>query len=172
MATTSPYSGREHHHAERLSVCSGLPRATIEQTTGIHLNTLSRWAKRRTGPNAVTRHAFGAQRTLPGAVGQFRTTNGCLVLARGKAQPVRGFRDGENRPDEIYLDDYEAPKRAKNPTLVEADNTRIKSAYYPALKEGDSLIKLTAALRGKAHTLPPQGPFGTNIHDFGPGRGF
>ena len=45
MATTSPYSGRERHHAERLSVCSGLTRAKIEQTTGIHLNTLSRWAK-------------------------------------------------------------------------------------------------------------------------------
>ena len=47
-------------------------------------------------------------------------------------------------------------------------NPRIIRLY----KEGGSLIKLTAALRGKAHTLPPQGPFGRNIHDFGPGRGF
>ena len=45
MATTSPYSGRERHHAESLSVCSGLTRAKIEQTNGIPLNTLSRWAK-------------------------------------------------------------------------------------------------------------------------------
>ncbi len=29
---------------------------------------------------------------------------------------------------------------AKNPTLVEADFTRIKSEYYPALREGGGLI--------------------------------
>ena len=45
MSTTAPYSGRERHHAESLYVCSGLTLAKIEQTTGIHLNTLSRWAK-------------------------------------------------------------------------------------------------------------------------------
>ncbi len=57
--------------------------------------------------NKRIQHDFGTQRTMTWAVGQFRTKNGCLVLARGKAQP-----------------------------------------------------------------LPPQGPFGTNLHDFGPGRGF
>ncbi len=55
MASLSPSSGRARHHAERLSVCAGLPRA-------------------------------------------------------------------------------------KNPRLVEQDFTRIKSEYYPALREGGSLI--------------------------------
>ncbi len=107
MATTSPYSGRERHHAERLSVCSGLTLAKIEQTTGIPLNTLSRWAKAEDW--AQRRDTYRAHAKM-------------------------------NHLDEIYLDDYETPKRAKNPTPVEQDFKRIKSEYYPALREGGSLI--------------------------------
>ncbi len=163
MATTSPYSGRERHHAERLSGCSGLTRAKIEQTTGIPLNTLSRWAKaedwaqRRdtyralalSVPEIMQAHALkmqawaedekekaGTPRELNASVESGNKAMYALCLAD---QAYRAHAK-MNHLDEIYLDDYETPKWAKTPTLVEQDFTRIQAAYYPALREGGSRI--------------------------------
>ena len=161
MATTSPYSGRERHHAERLSVCSGLTRAKIEQTTGIHLNTLSRWAKaedwaqRRdtyralalSVPEIMQAHALKMQAwaeeekaTTPRELNASVESGNKAMYALCLADQAYRAHAKMNHLDEIYLDDYETPKWAKNPTLVEQDFTRIKSEYYPALREGGSLI--------------------------------
>ena len=93
---------------------------------------------------------FGEQTAKPWGRGEFRTSGGVFVWARGKAQAARGVKDEEGvRINHAILDDFEGEERSQNPDLVEDDYDTAMSGIYPAMAEGEGEFRLFLVLNNK-----------------------
>lgn len=70
------------------------------------------------------------------ADGQFKTTNGVLILARGRGAGIRGVSNGEIRPDLVIIDDLEDDEQAANPRRVKKALTYVRRTVIPAMAAG------------------------------------
>ena len=90
--------------------------------------------------NARLKADFGELQGDQWTADLFRLTTGAAFMARGRAQAVRGVREGAWRPTLIILDDYDTDARAQNPDLVRQDYDLIKKSFYPALDRTGTLM--------------------------------
>jgi predicted phage terminase large subunit-like protein len=84
------------------------------------------------------------------AVDDFVTTNDVRVKARGRGQRLRGLKHKQWRPDLIILDDLENDINVRNPEIVQQILDWVKSAVYPSLDAGGSLLIIGTILRWKS----------------------
>ena len=84
------------------------------------------------------------------AVDDFVTLNDIRVKSRGRGQRLRGLKHKQWRPDLIILDDLENDVNVRNPEIVQQILDWVKSAVYPALDAGGSLLIIGTILRWKS----------------------
>lgn len=84
------------------------------------------------------------------AVDDFVTLNDIRVKSRGRGQRLRGLKHKQYRPDLILLDDLENDVNVRNPEIVQQILDWVKSAVYPALDAGGSLLIIGTILRWKS----------------------
>lgn len=85
-----------------------------------------------------------------GEEGDF-TAGKTRILARGRKQAVRGFRNRQHRPDLIILDDIEKDEEASSPKVVKGILNLILSGLVPSLdpKRG-RLVMIGTLLRARS----------------------
>lgn len=85
-----------------------------------------------------------------GEAGDF-TAGKTRILARGRKQAVRGFRNRQHRPDLIILDDIEKDEEASSPKVVKGILNVILSGLVPSLdpKTG-RLVMIGTLLRARS----------------------
>ncbi len=81
------------------------------------------------------------------AVDDFVTANDIRVKARGRGQRLRGLKHKQWRPDLVILDDLENDINVRNPGIVQQILDWVKSAVYPSLDAGGSLLIIGTILR-------------------------
>ena len=81
------------------------------------------------------------------AVDDFVTANDIRVKARGRGQRLRGLKHKQWRPDLVILDDLENDLNVRNPEIVKQILDWVKSAVYPSLDAGGSLLIIGTILR-------------------------
>ena len=81
------------------------------------------------------------------AVDDFVTANDIRVKARGRGQRLRGLKHKQWRPDLVILDDLENDINVRNPGIVHQILDWVKSAVYPSLDAGGSLLIIGTILR-------------------------
>ena len=84
------------------------------------------------------------------AVDDFVTLNDIRVKARGRGQRLRGLKHKQYRPDLVILDDLENDINVRNPEIVQEILHWVKSAVYPALDAGGSLMIIGTILRWRS----------------------
>lgn len=75
---------------------------------------------------------------------EFTTTTGVTVLARGADQQIRGFKEGESRPDIYLCDDFEDPKEARSETGREQRKDTFWADIYNSQAFGVSRFRYLA----------------------------
>ena len=83
-------------------------------------------------------------------VDDFVTLNDIRVKARGRGQRLRGLKHKQCRPDLVILDDLENDTNVRNPELVESILDWVKSAVYPSLDAGGTLMIIGTILRWRS----------------------
>jgi predicted phage terminase large subunit-like protein len=83
-------------------------------------------------------------------VDDFVTLNDIRVKARGRGQRLRGLKHKQCRPDLVILDDLENDTNVRNPEIVESILDWVKSAVYPSLDAGGSLMIIGTILRWRS----------------------
>ena len=83
-------------------------------------------------------------------VADFITLNDIRVKARGRGQRLRGLKHKQWRPDLIILDDLENDTNVRNPEIVESILDWVKSAVYPSLDAGGTLMIIGTILRWRS----------------------
>ena len=81
------------------------------------------------------------------AVDDFVTANDIRVKARGRGQRLRGLKHKQWRPDLAILDDLENDINVRNSEIVKQILDWVKSAVYPSLDAGGSLLIIGTILR-------------------------
>lgn len=81
------------------------------------------------------------------AVDDFVTANDIRVKARGRGQRLRGLKHKQWRPDLVILDDLENDINVRNSEIVKQILDWVKSAVYPSLDAGGSLLIIGTILR-------------------------
>jgi predicted phage terminase large subunit-like protein len=84
------------------------------------------------------------------SVDDFVTLNDIRVKARGRGQRLRGLKHKQCRPDLIILDDLENDTNVRNPEIVGAILDWVKSAVYPSLDAGGTLMIIGTILRWRS----------------------
>ena len=84
------------------------------------------------------------------AVDDFITLNDIRVKARGRGQRLRGLKHRQWRPDLVILDDLENDINVRNPEIVQQILDWVKSAVYPSLDAGGSLMIIGTILRWRS----------------------
>ena len=84
------------------------------------------------------------------AVDDFVTSNDIRVKSRGRGQRLRGLKHKQWRPDLVILDDLENDVNVRNPGIVQQILDWVKSAVYPALDAGGSLLIIGTILRWRS----------------------
>jgi len=84
------------------------------------------------------------------AVDDFVTLNDIRVKARGRGQRLRGLKHKQWRPDLVILDDLENDQNVRNPEIVQQILDWVKSAVYPALDAGGTLMIIGTILRWRS----------------------
>ncbi len=90
---------------------------------------------------------FGELAKANRKVDDFVTLNDIRVKARGRGQRLRGLKHKQWRPDLIILDDLENDINVRNPEIVGDILDWVKSAVYPSLDAGGSLMIIGTILR-------------------------
>jgi predicted phage terminase large subunit-like protein len=90
--------------------------------------------------NPRLKHDFGNLHGRPWTKGDYTTSSGTRVLARGRGEKVRGLRNRQHRPDRIIVDDLENDKNVKNPDLVKEGLNWLKGAVIGSAGTGFSFI--------------------------------
>jgi len=80
-------------------------------------------------------------------VNDFVTLNDIRVKARGRGQRLRGLKHKQWRPDLVILDDLENDANVRNPGIVKSILDWVKSAVYPSLDAGGTLMIIGTILR-------------------------
>ncbi|MEW5725936.1 MAG: hypothetical protein AB1896_22700, partial [Thermodesulfobacteriota bacterium] len=83
--------------------------------------------------NPRLKHDFGDLHGRPWSKGDFTTSNGVRVLARGRGEKVRGLRNRQYRPDRVIVDDFENDENVRNPRLVREGLDWLKGAVIGSL---------------------------------------
>lgn len=83
-------------------------------------------------------------------VNDFVTLNDIRVKARGRGQRLRGLKHKQWRPDLVILDDLENDTNARNPEIVAAILDWVKSAVYPSIDAGGTLMIIGTILRWRS----------------------
>ncbi|MGB8993620.1 MAG: phage terminase large subunit [Desulfobaccales bacterium] len=83
-------------------------------------------------------------------VDDFVTLNDIRVKARGRGQRLRGLKHKQCRPDLVILDDLENDTNVRNPEIVESILDWVKSAVYPSLDAGGTLMIIGTILRWRS----------------------
>lgn len=96
--------------------------------------------------NIRVRSDFGDLRGQPWTDGEFVTSTGCKVLARGAGQAIRGQKHGPHRPVKIKLDDLESDKMVRNPKRVKELLAWIREAVMPALDPKRGVLFIVGTL--------------------------
>ncbi|MCK9376214.1 MAG: phage terminase large subunit [Syntrophobacterales bacterium] len=81
------------------------------------------------------------------AVDDFITLNDVRVKARGRGQRLRGLKHKQWRPDLVILDDLENDNNVRNPDIVSSILDWVKSAVYPSMDAGGTLMIIGTILR-------------------------
>lgn len=76
--------------------------------------------------------------------------NGIRVLARGRKQMVRGFREGESRPDLIIIDDMEKDTEAGSPKVVQDTLKLLLEGIYPSLAPGGTMMIIGTIIKKRS----------------------
>ncbi len=84
------------------------------------------------------------------AVDDFVTKTGIRVKARGRGQRLRGLKHRQWRPDLVILDDLENDVNVRNPRIVQQILDWVKSAVYPAVDAGGTLMIIGTILRWRS----------------------
>jgi predicted phage terminase large subunit-like protein len=84
------------------------------------------------------------------SVDDFVTRNDIRVKARGRGQRLRGLKHKQYRPDLVILDDLENDVNVRNPEMVAQVLDWVKSAVYPSLDSGGSLMIIGTILRWRS----------------------
>ncbi len=92
---------------------------------------------------------FGALLRGIGEQGDF-VVNKTRVLARGRKQAVRGFRNRNQRPDLIILDDIEKDEESLSPTTVGKTLDGIRRGLIPALAPKGKIVLVGTILRTRS----------------------
>jgi hypothetical protein len=86
--------------------------------------------------NPRLRHDFGDLKGTKWASGDFVTTNGVKVLARGKGEKVRGLKNRQYRPDYAVVDDIENDENVENPKIVKKTLRWLRRAVIGSMGTG------------------------------------
>lgn len=86
--------------------------------------------------NVRLRYDFGELRGKKWASGDFNTSNGVRILARGKGEKVRGLKFRQFRPDYACVDDFENDENVENPKLVKKGLKYLKRAVIGSMGTG------------------------------------
>ncbi|SFB88335.1 phage uncharacterized protein (putative large terminase), C-terminal domain-containing protein [Brevinema andersonii] len=78
------------------------------------------------------------------------TANKTRVLARGRKQAVRGFRNRQHRPDLIILDDIEKDEESMSPKTIQKTLDVINRGLVPSLKSGGKIVFIGTILRKRS----------------------
>ena len=81
-------------------------------------------------------HDFGDMKGRPWSRGDFVTSAGVRVLARGRGEKVRGLKNRQFRPDKALVDDLENDKNVQNPRLVEDGKRWLQGAVMGSMGDG------------------------------------
>jgi predicted phage terminase large subunit-like protein len=84
------------------------------------------------------------------SVDDFVTLNDIRVKARGRGQRLRGLKHKQYRPDLAILDDLENDSNVRNPEIVQSILDWVKSAVYPGLDAGGTLMIIGTILRWRS----------------------
>lgn len=86
--------------------------------------------------NPRLRHDFGEFRGQKWAAGDFVTSTGVKVLARGRGEKVRGLKNRQYRPDYAVVDDFENDENVENPALVNKGLRWLRRAVIGSMGTG------------------------------------
>ncbi|MCK9195450.1 MAG: hypothetical protein M0P16_00535 [Syntrophales bacterium] len=90
--------------------------------------------------NPRIRHDFGNLKTKNWSDDEFETSNGVMVMARGRGDKVRGIRYRQFRPDMAIFDDMENDETVENPRTTKKIINWIRGAVLGSLGKGYSAI--------------------------------
>ncbi len=86
--------------------------------------------------NPRIKHDFGSFLGPIWQKGDFTTSNGVRVLARGRGEKVRGLKNRQYRPDKAIVDDFENDINVENPKLVKKGKDWLLKAVIGSLGAG------------------------------------
>lgn len=104
---------------------------TNEQATGFSLPI-----RLELEDNPRIRHDFGDLRGRKWEQGDFVTSNGIRVLARGHKDKVRGIKHRQWRPDKAVVDDFENDENVENPKMIKKGKDWLLKAVIGSMDEG------------------------------------
>ncbi|MGL4393991.1 MAG: hypothetical protein ACRCS8_02055 [Brevinema sp.] len=110
---------------------------------------LSNFIRMEFQDNPLIKRDFGSLMKHKGAKGDFLIGK-TRVLARGRKQANRGFRNREHRPDLIIIDDIEKDEEAISLDSVTKTLDVIHRALIPSLKPQGKLIAIGTILRANS----------------------
>ncbi|NPU84384.1 MAG: hypothetical protein HPY65_07830 [Syntrophaceae bacterium] len=90
--------------------------------------------------NPRIKHDFGNLKTKSWSDDEFETSNGVMVMARGRGDKVRGIRYRQHRPDMVIFDDMENDETVENPHTTKKIKNFIRGAVLGSLGRGYSAI--------------------------------
>lgn len=90
--------------------------------------------------NPRIKHDFGKLKTKNWSDDEFETSNGVMVMARGRGDKVRGIRYRQYRPDMAIFDDMENDETVENPRTTKKIINWIRGAVLGSLGKGYSAI--------------------------------
>lgn len=96
---------------------------------------------------------FGRQKGPSWSDGDFTTSTGVRVLARGSGQAIRGLKNGPHRPDLIILDDIESDESVNNPKRIKAAVKWVLSAVVPSLNPKTGALFVVGTMLAKKSVL-------------------
>ena len=92
--------------------------------------------------NPRIKHDFGSFIGSTWQRGDFTTSNGVRVLARGRGEKVRGLKNRQYRPDKAIVDDFENDINVENPKLVTKGKNWLLRAVIGSMGAGYVFIMI------------------------------
>ena len=90
--------------------------------------------------NPRIRHDFGDMTGPVWQRGDFTTSKGDRVLARGRDEKVRGLKNRQYRPDRAIVDDFENDQNVENPILVKKGIRWLRRAVIGSMGAGYNFL--------------------------------